>query len=190
MILCGGQSRRMGTDKAELPFGQGSLLLYQVQKLHACGLFETILIATKKPRAPLANTQQICDNAPLSSPLVGLHSALSQSPCALNFVLAVDCPFVQIATIAAMLDMAANTQADAILCADDTHLHPLVGIYRKSALAGIEGMLAKQNLRLQAITQFCACQILHCEPQQTMNCNTPQEYQTAQNILGEAHGRR
>lgn len=179
----------MGTDKAELPFGQGSMLLYQVQKLHACGLFESILIATKKPRTPIANTQQILDNAPLSSPLVGLHSALSQSPCVLNFVLAVDCPFVPIGTIATMLDMAANTQTDAILCADDARLHPLIGIYHKSALEGICAMLAQQILRLQAITQFCTCQILHCEPRQTMNCNTPQEYQDAQNILGEAHGR-
>ena len=179
----------MGTDKAELPFGQGSLLAYQVQKMHDCGLFESILIATKKPREALANTRQILDNAPLSSPLVGLHSALSQSPCALNFVLAVDCPFVQTDTIATLLDMAAGTQADAILCADNARLHPLVGIYRKSALAGIEAMLAQQILRLQAITQFCTCQILHCEPQQTMNCNTPREYQDAQKILGETHGR-
>lgn len=189
ILLCGGQSRRMGQDKAELPFGESSLLAYQAQKLHDCGLFAQIFVSTKEPRAPLCGTEQILDDTALSSPLVGLHSALSRSPSVLNFVLAVDCPFVQISTIETLLDIATNTQTDAVFCADSAHLHPLIGIYRKSALTGIQTMLARHILRLQAITQFCTFQILHCSPNQTTNCNTPQDYQKAQKLLGEIYGR-
>lgn len=188
IILCGGQSRRMGRDKAELAFGKHSLLEHQAQKLQALGIFEYIFVATKHPRAKIGGTEQILDTTPLFSPLAGLQSALAHSPCALNLVLAVDCPFVQDLTIQKLLDCATNAAIDAVICADESYLHPLIGAYHKSALTGIVTMLAQNILRVQAIAKFCTIQTLQCAPHETTNCNTPLDYANAQKILGEMYG--
>ena len=47
IILCGGGSTRMGTDKALLPFGEVSLLEYLVNKYKPH--FSHIYLSVKKP---------------------------------------------------------------------------------------------------------------------------------------------
>lgn len=154
IILCGGQSRRMGRDKAELAFGKHSLLEHQAQKLQALGIFEHIFVATKHPRTKISGTEQVLDTTPLFSPLAGLQSALAHSPCALNLVLAVDCPFVQDLTIQKLLDCATNATIDAVICADESYLHPLIGAYHKSALTGIVTILHKTSCAFRQSQNF------------------------------------
>lgn len=83
LILAGGRSRRMGTDKAQLPVAQTTLLNWQRQRLAALGL-------------PVwhSGPNGIADAWPdFRGPLAGLYSALKQQPEALYWlIIPVDMP--------------------------------------------------------------------------------------------------
>ena len=43
ILLTGGKSTRMGTDKASLPFGNGTLLTVQLEKFRALGITDVLI---------------------------------------------------------------------------------------------------------------------------------------------------
>lgn len=182
MILCGGQSRRMGFDKAMLPWKDTVLLEYQYQRLMLCGLFEHVFIVSKHRRDGSWGDNIILDELPLSSPLVGLKAALTHSPCTHSFVISVDCPFVSYELINKLLSVMGNVDG---ACAFFKQLHPLIAVYHKHALKGIETMLAQNVLRLQAMKHFCSLVSIQAQEIETMNCNTHKDYAQAIALLGE-----
>ena len=78
IILCGGGSTRMGTDKALLPFGEVSLLEYLVNKYKPH--FPHIYLSVKKPgeythlSLPITEIADLYMNA---GPMSGVFSGLS-----------------------------------------------------------------------------------------------------------------
>ena len=68
VILAGGQSRRMGHDKATLPFHGSTLLEHTQQLLSRCG-FNPVLVCGNRPDA-------LRDRHAARGPLAGLDSAL------------------------------------------------------------------------------------------------------------------
>src|SRR5215470_12332753 len=90
-ILAGGQSTRMGTDKAFVTF-EGRTLLSRMLEV-ARSLTPTVRIVGKTAKyaefAPV-----IEDIFPGCGPLAGIHAALRATQTELNVILAVDVPFV------------------------------------------------------------------------------------------------
>ena len=91
ILLAGGQSTRMGRDKAALDFHGKSLLRYQAEKLRRIGI-EDLVIAGGDVSLPGARTVQ--DRFPGHGPLGGLHAALEQIENPSALVLPVDTPLV------------------------------------------------------------------------------------------------
>ena len=77
ILLTGGKSTRMGTDKASLPFGNGTLLTVQLEKFRALGITDVLISGY--------GDGQIPDDVPGCGPLGGLAACLPrvQNPCAL-----------------------------------------------------------------------------------------------------------
>ena len=91
ILLTGGKSTRMGTDKASLPFGNGTLLTVQLEKFRALGITDVLISGY--------GDGQIPDDVPGCGPLGGLAACLPrvQNPCAL--VISVDVPLVSESTL-------------------------------------------------------------------------------------------
>lgn len=68
-LLAGGQSRRMGQDKALLPVGQGTLLTAMSQLLHLSGARQMMVLRNKPG--------YLADNYPGSGPLAGIEAAIT-----------------------------------------------------------------------------------------------------------------
>lgn len=96
VILAGGKSSRMGTDKALLPFGNHTVLEYIVHE--AASVFdETLVIVNEKEKTKdlnLEGAKVYEDIVKNKGPLCGIYTGLSQSKTQANCVLTCDMPFV------------------------------------------------------------------------------------------------
>ena len=200
IILAGGQSRRMGTDKAFVVF-QGRMLVERVVDALAqvCG---EIVIVTNDPQPYTRfDARVVPDSVPGFGPLAGLHAGLSAMRADLGVVVAVDMPFLNPALLRAMIAAAdgwdavipvlsAEVSADALKQkrAKDLDLHPLHAVYRRTCLPMIQAAIDRGDRRLNAFLSdvkaryFGAEEIRAHDPdlRSLMNVNTPEE-------LAEAH---
>lgn len=105
VILCGGNSTRMGTDKALLPFGEDCLLEYVVHKYKP--YFSKIYLSVKKKgdyshlNLPIT---EIADIYPNAGPMSGVFSGLSMIDEDAAFFMSVDTPFLEPETGITLLD--------------------------------------------------------------------------------------
>ena len=94
-LLAGGQSRRMGTDKALLAVGAGTLLDHMTAKLRALAIAEVVVCRNAPGCLP--------DLLPGLGPLGALHSLSRHYPGRDLLVVPVDMPLLSAATLAALL---------------------------------------------------------------------------------------
>ena len=156
IILAGGQSQRMGRDKATLALGEHSLLERVVAIVQP--LFPQLLVSVRQLR-PDIELPQICDTQPNAGPLAGLCAALEKSTTPWIFAVATDMPFVQAALIEHLALRRADFQAVVPVVAG--HPQPLAAFYTVGALAVIQDLLAgdgKRSLRA-ALERLNVCYV-------------------------------
>lgn len=142
-VLAGGQSRRMGRDKALLPFRGHTLLEHALATLLRLDAAPRIVGPAERygEFAPC-----VADEFPGQGPLAGMHAALRQSQSDLNVVLAVDTPLVTAELLRYLVARAERSPVLAVVpAARDEHgrerLHPLCGVYRRALAAAAEAAL-------------------------------------------------
>jgi len=141
-VLSGGQSTRMGSDKALLAL-QGKTLLER-----ALSLAHRIAprVAILGPRERYAATEEwiIEDEFPGCGPLAGIHAALQATETDLNVILSVDMPFVPLDFLAYLIERAQSCPAAQVV------VPRMGGVVQGTCLAcrrGFRGM-CEQRLRL------------------------------------------
>ncbi len=91
VILTGGDSRRMGQDKASLILGEHSLLQHVISLVQP--LFSNVIISVRQPRADIT-FPQVCDDPKHRGPLAGLAAGLQSAKTPWVFAVACDMPFI------------------------------------------------------------------------------------------------
>ena len=129
IILAGGQSRRMGHDKANMPFADSTLLHTVIQQLKP--LFSNILLSVHQP-VPAYAYPQISDTTPYAGPLAALVDVLAHIDTPWAFVTACDMPFVNPALISALAKRRSGQQA--VIADIDGHWQPFAAFYAKNSL--------------------------------------------------------
>lgn len=183
IILAGGKSSRMGTDKAMLQINGHSFL----QRCHNVlnELCDEIIISSSNPIHELNNTLRVADIYPEKGPLGGLHAALSASKNAINLCLSVDTPFVTLEFLKWMLDQQKDDKS--FFIKEGGRFHPLIGVYQKSAAKSIEIALKNNSLRTTELIQKLPHDWQHAEVYDDYNfgilanINTQEEYEKALN---------
>jgi molybdopterin-guanine dinucleotide biosynthesis protein A len=146
-VVAGGQSRRMGRDKALLSWEGATLLEHTVRRLQpVCA--EVHILSGPEPRyldlgLPV-HTDGLTDAGPLAGVLAGLQTL--GDPNALGLFLAVDLPFVT----ADLLDALARAAAghDAVVPVTATGPEPLCAAYRSRCQVAITRRLAAGERRM------------------------------------------
>lgn len=137
IILAGGDSRRMGQDKAMLSFKQQPLIQSVIDTMQP--LFAATLVSVREPR-PELNLPQVCDNSSDGCPLTGLVASLATMQTNWAFVVGCDMPFVSPALVEQLaLKRAAQHAVIAVVAG---HLQPLAGFYSVPSLAILRANLA------------------------------------------------
>jgi molybdopterin-guanine dinucleotide biosynthesis protein A len=103
-VLCGGQSRRMGSDKALLTLGGKSLLERALSLAHR--IAPKVAILGPRDRYAAMGERIVEDEFPGCGPLAGIHAALQATETDLNVILSVDMPFVPADFLAYLIERA------------------------------------------------------------------------------------
>lgn len=151
VLLAGGDSRRMGTDKATLdwegrPFWQRQLdLLRELEP-------ETIFVSVRTdPLWRPADTELLLDQPPSRGPLSGITGALARARTSHLLVLAIDMVFMTTPILRALYGAATdNCGAVALI---DGHAEPVAAVYPTDARACFAAALAEQNASLQPLVR-------------------------------------
>ncbi len=94
VLLAGGESRRMGTDKATLSFRGKPLWQIQLNLLRKLEPAEIFVSARTDPAWRPRDVHFVADDSPSRGPLSGLAAALAQMHTKHLLTLAIDMPFM------------------------------------------------------------------------------------------------
>lgn len=188
IILAGGRSQRMGTNKALLPLpGQPSktFLTHLISTL--APLCAELLVVARDPAQfahnALPGTRIIFDEKPGGGPLIGLYSGLNAMQSTTALVVAVDMPFVQPPLLTLLL--ACNQQDTLIVPVVEGIPQVLLALYPRSILPHIETLLRQGKRAPRALLESAPvhyieeAQLREVDPQlrSFVGINTPEDLQ-------------
>jgi molybdenum cofactor guanylyltransferase len=203
IILAGGRSRRMGTDKAILLFGSETLL-QRVARIVGQTASPVIVVAAQNQALPKLPSEVIVvrdenpDRGPLEALAAGLrHLQKSFPPIDSAFVTACDTPLLRPAFIHGIIELLDPAHDAAVPVLSDFP-QPLVGVYRIKIVPVVNELLAAGQLSLQNLLKridvrfVAADQLREVDPDllSLRNLNTPDDYQAALATAGLADDNR
>jgi len=147
-ILAGGQSSRMGTEKAFLEF-EGHLLIDHMIVI-AKSVAEQMRIVGPKQKFS-AFGQIATDIFPERGPLGGIHAALEISRTEFNLMLAIDMPLVEPKFLAYLLQQSQHSQALVTVPHVGGGYQPLCACYRKEFESVAERALVAGKNKIDAL---------------------------------------
>lgn len=180
LVLAGGKSRRMGTDKALLMHDGRSQLSCAVSLLvrHLPRVFVSAR-SDQAREAERSKFARIIDRYTGIGPTAGILSALEYNPEVSWFVLACDLPNLDDATIAALIDAhSVEHPFTAYKSSSDGLPEPLCAIYSPSAHAVIakfvaDGLVCPRKMLMRSNTLL----LEQMNPDALANMNTPADLQ-------------
>jgi molybdenum cofactor guanylyltransferase len=184
-VLAGGQSSRMGSDKAFVEL-EGRSLLSRMLELASAVTAEVCIIGSKAKFA--GQGRVIEDEFPNHGPLGGIHAALLSSESDLNLILAVDMPFVEVGFLHYLSQQAlANQAAVVTLARAKGNWQPLCAVYRKAFLRGADEALRQDKNKIDPLFSKLELRVIeekelverNFSPFMFRNLNTPEELQQA-----------
>ncbi|MDH6194733.1 molybdopterin-guanine dinucleotide biosynthesis protein A [Mycobacterium frederiksbergense] len=174
VVLAGGASRRMGRDKATLPF-EGSTLVERVVAAVSTRCSPVFVIAAPGQPLPEVAAEVLRDEIRGMGPLVatgrGLRAA-AEAGRDLAFVCAVDMPYLSADLIDELAGPAERLGADIVLPWDGRD-HYLAGIYRSSLTEQIAVLVREGKRSMRALAESVDTQrIVMAEQRALTNVNT------------------
>jgi molybdopterin-guanine dinucleotide biosynthesis protein A len=149
VLLAGGESRRMGRDKATMNFGGQPLWQRQLQMLRGLRPQSVMVSARTAPDWLPGDAQLLLDDAPSRGPLSGLTKAFAAIETTHLLVLAVDLPFMTAEELSRSLEFA--TEYCGAVPIIGGRAEPLAAVYSAEAIADFRGALAGSDFSLQSI---------------------------------------
>jgi molybdopterin-guanine dinucleotide biosynthesis protein A len=183
IVLAGGGSRRMGSDKSLLDWHGGTLLGRVAGILQRVA--DPVVVVTAPGRAPepAAGIEVAFDRAPGHGPLEGIAAGLravgDRRPAA--FVAAVDMPFLHPAFVEGLAALLGD--ADVALPEAGGHRHPTAAVYRTGVLPVLERLLAAGSREPAELFSRVSVRVVGPgeidDPSSLENLNTPEDYRAA-----------
>lgn len=181
VILAGGSSSRMQSNKALLPAVGGRFIEVIYRQMQA--LFTEVILVTNTPEQyPFIPCRMVADQFPGRGPLAGIHAGLLQSAHPRIMVVACDMPYLNAGTIRHLCTQPIN--AEVIIPESNNGLEPLHALYATSCLPAIEAALVAGKKRIisffdeVAVHRVNVAEIADLDPDGTgfWNINTPEDY--------------
>jgi molybdopterin-guanine dinucleotide biosynthesis protein A len=180
-VLAGGNSKRMGQDKALLPVGS-TVLAAQIAANVAEAAGSVSLVGDPE-RYRRLQFPVIPDLYPGFGPVGGVLTALTASSAEWNLVVACDMPGAAAGFLASLLAEAAESDTDCTVpVTPDGRRHPLCAVYRRSAREPLRRAVEADIHRLLTAIQALNVHLYPVsEAGSLVNVNTPTEWKSFQN---------
>lgn len=150
-LFVGGESRRMGRDKAEVTFAGRPLWLHQLETLRALKPERILISARSRPLWCAPEIQVVLDQPPSFGPLSGLVAVLKQVKTTHLLVLAIDLPRMTAPHLWNLWVMA--KPGVGTIPQNGGFFEPLCAIYPAETVAIAERNLEDKKFSLQMLVQ-------------------------------------
>lgn len=126
VILAGGLSKRMGTDKADVMFHGKTFLQTQIEKGKILGVRE-ILVSGYKGK--MCSEKIIYDRYPQKGPLGGMEACFRETHTERCLVLSVDMPLIPVEELERLIQASRQSVRPATILRHEENEEPLIGVY-------------------------------------------------------------
>jgi molybdopterin-guanine dinucleotide biosynthesis protein A len=188
LVLCGGQSRRMGRSKAWLPFGEETML-QRVVRLLGQAVAPLVVVAApgqdlpSLPSGVIIVRDEETGRGPLEGLAAGLPALRGQADAA--YVSSCDVPFLKPAFVHRLIELL----GEAAICVPHVgqYHHPLAAVYRLTVAEAVMKLLSENRLRpfflyeAVATRVVTASELMDVDPgfRTLRNLNNPEDYEAA-----------
>ena len=192
ILLAGGKSSRMGTDKARLKLcGSQEMLQGIARKLSL--LSEDVIVSTdgRKYEDIGVPVKWARDVKPGAGSLMGLYSGLKEARCPYALAVACDMPFLNIELLRYMISLPRDYSVMALRV--DGKPEPLHAIYSKGCLPHMAGLLEAGHLKIHELFDTVAVRFLSAEEVDKFdphhlsffNINSPGQLEEAKKFISQ-----
>lgn len=151
VLLVGGESRRMGADKATALFRRKPLWQVQLNLLRELRPAEIFLSARSDPDWRPADVKFVADEPPSRGPLSGVAASLGRIRTKHLLTLAIDMPFMSEKYLRFLCDQIEPRRG--VLPMIGGRAEPLAAIYPEGAHVDLVAALSGLDFSLQTVTQ-------------------------------------
>lgn len=193
-IQAGGQSSRMGEDKALKPFLGRPLIQRVIDRL--APIADEILITTNRPQAyAFLGLRLVPDLVPGRGALGGLYTAIASASGDFVAVVACDMPFASAPLIEAATRLLVQQEADVVIAKTAEGYEPFHAVYRRiTCVPAIQTALAADQWKVISwfpqvkVHELSAAELQALDPNgwAFLNVNTPEEFARAEQLAQQS----
>ena len=178
LVLAGGRSSRMGSDKAAIRYGDRTQLELAVDLARMATKEAFVSVRSDQASDPLrAKFAQIVDGGDVEGPAAGIRAAQVARPDAAWLVVACDLPYLSAATINHLVSHRDPARiATAYRSSHDGMPEPLCAIYEPAAAPALQQFLATgRNCPRKFLINSDTLLLTQPDPESLENVNTPED---------------
>jgi len=149
IILAGGKSSRMGTDKGLVDLNGNPMITYSINVLK--NVVSKVIIIANQPGYKQFNLDVYPDLIPNKGPVGGIYTALSCSKTEQNIIVSCDTPFITKKLLNNLL--LESKHYEVTIVKFKNKIHPLIGVYNQSVKSIFEENIHKNKLKLGLVNQ-------------------------------------
>lgn len=175
IILAGGKSSRMGTDKGFLLLNDKPFVQYSIDALKP--LVSEIIIVSDNSDYDIFGLKRVKDIKKHAGPVAGICSGLEASSTVYNLVLSCDIPLITSEILQKLIDNV-DAVSQVIQVESNGKSMPLIAIYKKDVTSTFKSLLKNDERRLRVAIKSCISKNIVLEKEHevcTMNVNTKYE---------------
>jgi molybdenum cofactor guanylyltransferase len=182
-VLAGGRSRRMGRDKAMLPYRGRPLIAHMAETVEKALGREArsgsghVAIVGEPDRYRDLGYRVLADIYEDCGPLSGIVTALSESPADWNLVVACDMPNLEAADLCKLAGRTLNSSGKCIAARGPSgEAEPLCAMYHRDCLPILTRALHDKRLKLKEVLPELKPELVTLAAESLANLNTPEEW--------------
>lgn len=176
IILAGGKSSRMGSDKGFLLLNQKAFVQYSIDALSP--LVSEIIIVSDHSAYDTFGYKRVNDITKNAGPVAGIISGLEATQTTYNIILSCDIPLIN-TKILNQLITAATPNTSIIQLESHGKRMPLIALYNKQVLPIFKEQLQNNERRLRMVVNACGYKTITLSDKDTVstkNVNTQTEF--------------
>lgn len=183
IILAGGKSSRIGSDKGFLSLNEATFISHIIKAIKP--FVNDIIIVSNNSDYDVYKLKRVADIIEDAGPLAGLYSGLNESETESNLVLSCDVPLVNGAVLNKLIK-GFDAEKDIIQLKSKNRTMPLIAIYKKQCLHHCQDLLLKGERSLRTAVEQLNTKTIELESEldpYVRNINTTLELKELRNEL-------
>lgn len=175
IILAGGKSSRMGTDKSFIMLNDKPFIQYSIDALKP--LVSEIMIVSDDSKYDVFGLKRVNDITKNAGPIAGICSGLEASSTECNLILSCDIPLINSDILKQLINSVDNT-SEIIQIESNGKTMPLIALYKKHVKSTFNAFLKADERRLRIAIKACRTKSIILDKEleiSTMNVNTQNE---------------